>query len=138
MGYQCEDLGKLITSRRKEIRLSGREVARRAGISAAYLIALETGVNPKTGKPSRPSNEVLARLDNALNLGEEAYRLVGYAAPKRTSRSLLTSGYLRDRQWGELLNSYAEEGRTVFLSLTEKKRGEFLEEFSEIIKRYKR
>lgn len=51
---------------------SMRQVARLAGISVAYLSALEKGENPKTHKPSIPSPEVKNSLFIALGIAEES------------------------------------------------------------------
>ena len=47
--------GALIERARAAAGLSARQLASAAGISAAYLRAIERGANPKTKRPSRPS-----------------------------------------------------------------------------------
>lgn len=53
--------------------LSLREVARSAGISPAYLIALEKDENPKTHKPSIPSPDKKSRLLSVLGIPMEGH-----------------------------------------------------------------
>jgi transcriptional regulator with XRE-family HTH domain len=65
----------------KELRgkRSARSVAKESGISAVYLLALESGINKKTGKPSRPSFEVVSRLASTLHVEKsELMGLAGY------------------------------------------------------------
>lgn len=54
--------------RREQLGLSRREAARRIGISASYLLALEAGNNPTTGRPPQPSPTVLVGIADALEL----------------------------------------------------------------------
>lgn len=61
-------LGDLVRVRREELGMSKREAARRMGISASYLLALEAGRNPTTGRPPEPSPSVLFALADALSL----------------------------------------------------------------------
>jgi transcriptional regulator with XRE-family HTH domain len=61
-------LGAILREARVSKDRSVRGVARSAGISAAYLSALEHGINPKTGKASIPSPEVRDRLFSVLGI----------------------------------------------------------------------
>lgn len=63
-----EALGHDIRERRHELGLSVRALAARAGVSPAYVTALERGRNPATGRPAVPSVSVLAGLAGALEL----------------------------------------------------------------------
>lgn len=63
-----EQLGRTIETRRRRMNLSAREVADAAGISAGYLRVLERGANPKTGKPSRASADVVIRIAQILKV----------------------------------------------------------------------
>lgn len=60
--------GQLIRARRTSQRLSVREVARRAGLSPAYVSALELGRKSTAGRPSSPSLRVINGLAAALEL----------------------------------------------------------------------
>lgn len=74
-------LGKYLRERRQELGLRAEEVARKAGISRAYLSILESGRNPKTRKPSAPSLEVAALLSRTLDLDlATLLELAGYSA----------------------------------------------------------
>ena len=76
-----------LRSRRLAAGLSLRHVARSAGISPSYLVALEQGRNPTTGKPSSPSPPVLAALGRVL--GIDRSELFELAAPRSRSPHVL-------------------------------------------------
>lgn len=83
-------LGEFIKQLRKEKGLSAREVARRAGISQAYLSQLETGKN------EHPSNEVANQIAIALDTDYMTlWSLIGgkYAFDE-TDRTLALTAYL--------------------------------------------
>jgi transcriptional regulator with XRE-family HTH domain len=61
-------LGGLLRLRRQQLRLSTREAARRIGISPSYLVALEQGRNPSTGRAPVPSPLILAAMSQALEI----------------------------------------------------------------------
>lgn len=65
---QLIQLGKFLEDARKDAGLSAREVADAAGISPAYLRAIERGSNPKTSRPSRPSPDALRGVARTLGL----------------------------------------------------------------------
>lgn len=65
---ELDRLGREIRDRRNELRLSIRALAQRAGLSPAYISAIETGRNPSTGRPPVPSVHVVAKLAVALQL----------------------------------------------------------------------
>jgi transcriptional regulator with XRE-family HTH domain len=74
-----DELGSAVETKRRDLRRSAREVADAAGISAVYLRVIETGLNPKTGRASRPSPEVVVRLARALGMPPDALlALAGY------------------------------------------------------------
>ena len=60
------DLGSLLRERRQELGLSMREAARRIGISPSYLLAVESGRNPSTGRPPTPSPQILKAAATVL------------------------------------------------------------------------
>jgi transcriptional regulator with XRE-family HTH domain len=60
------DIGSILKERREELGLSMREAARRIGISPSYLLAVECGRNPSTGRPPTPSPQVLRAAANVL------------------------------------------------------------------------
>ena len=74
------ELGSLLKRRREELDLTQREIADMVGITVSYLAMLESAKNPKTGKPSKPSFNVLQRLMHALNLDDmKLMELAGYS-----------------------------------------------------------
>src|SRR5690349_18048971 len=60
--------GLLIRDRRRSLGLSVREVAHSAGLSPAYVSALELGRKSSAGRPSSPSFRVINGLAAALEL----------------------------------------------------------------------
>jgi transcriptional regulator with XRE-family HTH domain len=62
------ELGGLVRRHRERLGLTVREAARRIGISPSYLVSLEQGRNPSTGRPPMPSPPVLAALARAYDL----------------------------------------------------------------------
>jgi transcriptional regulator with XRE-family HTH domain len=81
-------LGGLLRRRREQLGLSMREVARRIDISPSYLLALEHGRNPSTGRPPVPSPPILAAIGRVLGL-ELTTLLDASGAPTSPSRHLL-------------------------------------------------
>ncbi|MBI3966689.1 MAG: helix-turn-helix transcriptional regulator [Chloroflexi bacterium] len=65
-------LGKLLRELRRSRRLTMRELADVAGISAGYVQQLEVGLDPRSGRPIRPSPDVLRRLADPLGVTYEA------------------------------------------------------------------
>jgi len=72
-------LGQIIATRIKELGLKKKSVAEKVGISTDYLWVLQRGKNPATGKPSKPSLEVLEHLSQVLRLDiGQLVELAGY------------------------------------------------------------
>ena len=67
-GGQANRLGPALRRRRDELQLSLRETARRIGISPGYLVALEHGRNPSTGRAPMPSPPILAAIGRVLGV----------------------------------------------------------------------
>jgi transcriptional regulator with XRE-family HTH domain len=65
---ELEAFGCRIRNQRTRLGLSARALASKAGISPAYVTAIETGRNPATGRPPAPSIQVVRRLAAALDL----------------------------------------------------------------------
>ena len=61
-------LGVEVRDRRIELGLSVRALAGRAGISPAYVTAIETANNPSTGRAPAASLSIVSRLADALDL----------------------------------------------------------------------
>jgi guanylate kinase/transcriptional regulator with XRE-family HTH domain len=82
-----EKLGTFLHSRRREAGIPLAKAAQRAGIGRSTLWIIESGNNPKTGKPSRPSKEILERLAEVLHLSqdelEEVLSLADYTVTKQ-------------------------------------------------------
>jgi transcriptional regulator with XRE-family HTH domain len=66
--YTEHMLGDTIRQRRQGLGLSIREAAPRIGISTGYLVELEHGRNPTTGRAPMPSPTVLAGIGRALDV----------------------------------------------------------------------
>ncbi|MBI2862602.1 MAG: helix-turn-helix transcriptional regulator, partial [Chloroflexi bacterium] len=65
-------LSQLLRAWRSRKRLSLREVAAEAGVSAGYVQQLEAGFDPRSGRPIQPSPTVLQRIAAALGAPYEA------------------------------------------------------------------
>lgn len=81
-------LGGILRRRREQLGLSIRETARRIGISPSYLIALEQGRNPSTGRAPVASPPILAAIGRVLEI-ELAALLDVSGAPTSPSAHLL-------------------------------------------------
>lgn len=72
-------LGSLLKEARRRLHRTAKDVAQDAGITPTYLWMLETGTNPKTGRPARPSADVLVRLAETLEIERaDIFTLAGY------------------------------------------------------------
>jgi transcriptional regulator with XRE-family HTH domain len=100
-------LGALISRRREELGLSLREAARQAGISPGYLVALERGLNPSTGRASTPSLPIMVSLGRVLDVELEAL-LDAVVAPAPSSTHVLL--YQVGARW----RSPLEAARSLF------------------------
>lgn len=75
-----DSLAEALRELREAAGLSQEAVARGAGITKNYLGILETGHNPRTGKPSRPSHRVTASIARALDVSvDDLLQLAGYS-----------------------------------------------------------
>ena len=90
-------LGDLIRSEREQRGLSMREAARTIGISPAYLVELEHGRNPTTGRAPVPSPVVLAGIERALGIPMRTLLDMAGAAPSRSAHMLLVQAGSRRR-----------------------------------------
>jgi len=81
-------LGGIVRRRREQRGLSMREAARRIGISPSYLVALEQGRNPSTGRAPVPSLPILAAIGRVLDI-ELGTLLDASGAPTSPSAHLL-------------------------------------------------
>jgi transcriptional regulator with XRE-family HTH domain len=81
-------LGGILRSRREQLDLSTREAARRIGISASYLVALEKGRNPSTGRAAMPSPRILTAIARVFDI-ELATLLDASGVPASRSAHLL-------------------------------------------------
>jgi transcriptional regulator with XRE-family HTH domain len=101
------DLGGLIRRRRNHLGLSIREAARRVGISPSYLVALEQGRNPSTGRPAVPSPRILVALGRVLEIELASLLDTVGAAPSPSVHLLLY-------QTGSAHDSPVEAARQLF------------------------
>jgi transcriptional regulator with XRE-family HTH domain len=81
-------LGAILGRRREQLGLTMREAAHRIGISPSYLVALEQGRNPSTGRAPVPSARILAAIGRVLDI-ELATLLDASGTPKSSSAHLL-------------------------------------------------
>ena len=111
-------VGDLLRTRRLALGLSLRHVARAADISPSYLVALEHGRNPTTGRPPMPSPPVLAGLGRVLGIGRSA--LLELAAPPSHSPHALlyqtgsgprSPGEAARLLFGDAVDRWVEVGR---------------------------
>ncbi len=101
-------LGGLLQVRRRALGLSLRSVAREAGISPSYLLALEHGHNPTTGRAPTPSPRIITALGRVL--GVEGSTLLDLASsPPPASPHLLLY------QTGSTQLSAAHAARLLFV-----------------------
>jgi len=63
-----QPIARLVSDRRAQLGLSVRELARRAGVSASYISAIESGRSSSTGRPPLISLEVATGLASALDI----------------------------------------------------------------------
>lgn len=100
-----ENLCELIVTKRKDLKLSLREAAKKIGISHSYLSTLEKGIDPRTNAPIKPTPETLNLISNAYNLNyEQLMELAGYLTadgqqpePKKLSPKIETiAAHLED------------------------------------------
>lgn len=67
-------LGALIKEYRKSHDLSLRDFGKVAGLSHTHVSSIENGIDPRTGKEVRVSNDTIEKLANAMSL-ENSYLL---------------------------------------------------------------
>ena len=78
----------MIRQRRQGLGLSMREASRRIGISTGYLVELEHGRNPTTGRAPMPSPTVLAGVGRALDIDLATLLHLAGVTPPRTAHVL--------------------------------------------------
>lgn len=101
------DLAGIVRRRREEIGMSMRESAGLIGISPSYLLAIEHGRNPSTGRAPVPSARILSRIAHVFGL-DPAMLLVAAGAPASSSTHLLLY------QTGGGYESPADAARSLF------------------------
>jgi transcriptional regulator with XRE-family HTH domain len=63
-----QKLAEVLSERRRQLGMPLTEAARRSGVDRYNLWVYERGLNPRTGKPSRPGKDRLERLARVLSL----------------------------------------------------------------------
>ncbi len=97
----------MVRRRRDQLGLSTREAARRIGISPSYLVALERGRNPSTGRAPEPSPTILMSIGQVLGIERAALLDAVGAAPSGSAHLLLY-------QTGSAHHSPIEAARQLF------------------------
>ena len=107
LGRQRDALALLVSDRRTRLGLSVRELARRAGVSPAYVSAIETGRSSSTGRPPVISLDVAAGLAAALEMDVQTIVSAGTQrlADDRASHVLL---YCLDGAHVDVMNALNE------------------------------
>jgi transcriptional regulator with XRE-family HTH domain len=86
-----ERLGSVLRERREALGIPAAEIARRVGVSPAYVWMVENARPRKSGEPSRPREAVLDRWTRALGMDEryarQVLRLGGYGGEEEKTVS---------------------------------------------------
>ncbi len=107
-----EAFGQDVRDRRQRLGLSVRALAARAGISPAYVTAIELGRNPTTGRPAVPSIRVVSRLAAALELDpSHILTSIGRADETHGSAPAGASGHVLFYSLGKLSDPLATAER---------------------------
>lgn len=93
-------LGEELLQRRKRFDIPQTAVARKARVHRGTIAVLERSEHPKTGKPVRPSADILERLSGALSIDALDQR-------RFFTRLLSLAGY-EERLFGAKLAEYRE------------------------------
>lgn len=75
-------LGAIIKRYRSENNLSQDDIARRSGLSKAYISILERNINPSTGREPVPTMDTIAAVSRAI--GEDFDTVYGWIDPDST------------------------------------------------------
>lgn len=98
-------LGKIVSEKRKEKKLSLREAAKEIGISHNYLNIIEKASDPRTGKPLRPTIETIESIGESFEIPITILLdLAGYN----------TSNLERNQTVNDLFNANLEDIPDVF------------------------
>jgi transcriptional regulator with XRE-family HTH domain len=96
-------LGQELLQRRKRFDIPQTAIARKARVNRGTVAVLERGAHPKTGKPVRPTPDILERLARALSVDSLDQR-------QFFTRLLRLAGY-EERLFGAKLAEYRERSR---------------------------
>ena len=107
LGRQRDALALVVSDRRTRLGLSVRELARRAGVSPAYVTAIEAGRSSSTGRPPAISLDVAAGLAAALEMDVQSIVSAGIqkSLHERASHVLL---YCLDGAHVDVMNALDE------------------------------
>jgi len=77
-----DTLQKILINKRKELKLSFRKAAKLIGISSTYLSNLESGIDPRTNAPNKPTPETLELISKAYKIDYNKLMIAaGYISP---------------------------------------------------------
>ncbi len=99
---RVRELGAFIREQREHARLSGRNLAKRAGVSNPYLSQIERGLR-------KPSAEILQSIAKALRISAETlYVKAGFLEERETdvTTAIMADPDLTERQRRALLEIY--------------------------------
>ncbi len=97
MSLETTELGALVRRRRTQLGLSLRAAASRIGISPSYLLALEHGRNPTTGRAPIPSPPIVSALGSVLGIAPATLLAMAGAPAARSVHLLLYQGGTAER-----------------------------------------
>ena len=86
--------GEWVYERRTSKGLTQDEVGQKAGVSKAYISAVENNKPVPSGRPQRPFQDTVCRIARALGESErEGLILAGYGFPDTADREHITTLY---------------------------------------------
>lgn len=114
-----DNLQDLLTSKRKDLKLSLRSASELIGISHSYLSTLEKGIDPRTNTPVKPTPETLQLISSAYGVPyEHLMKLTGYLSESPSNEPILREKDEKDieKRIEKLRRDFYENGEGFMLS----------------------